>query len=450
MKLSVESLVITGLVQEGSLKKALEENLSPDDFELCDEEFAWLVGRVERKEPITPLFFKQRFPEFDFILAEESLPDLISEFKKERAYVAISSAIDEMLGGEEPLEPDNALEKAVQLIEILDQIKRGAGRHSEVWIKAAWEDHYNRMKNLSTLRDNGEIPGIPTGLAHLDLHWGGLQGETAHLYLGRPGDAKSFSLAQLVVEAAWNGYRAVVFSPEMSEHQHYARFHTLLSAKPEVQEAIGIKEAFRNRALREGRGFNMKNYKRFLQWWSTYPGEIVLFTQKYRREKMTINYIRSRAQDVGADLVIIDPVYKLSPPRRRGTRWEELSEITDGLVDLAHEFAVPVVLSNQANRALIGSKDEAPSMNSSYGSDTPVQEADVVIGVRHFSDDKILKFHCTKNRYGDRFRFTARFQPNFGILADITPLVDEYARGFDPEKVAQLQEQLDDENDTYS
>jgi replicative DNA helicase len=450
MKLSYESFLIASLVQEGSLKKAFEENLSPDDFEVFDEEFAWMIERVESKQPITPLFFKQKFPEFDFITADESLSDLISEFKKERAYVAISSAIDEMLGGEEPLEPDNALEKSAQLSEILEQVQRSAGVHSEVLIKAGWEDHYNRMKNLSILRDNGDIPGIPTGLAHLDLHWGGLQGETAHLYLGRPGDAKSFSLAQLAVECAWHGYRAVVFSPEMSEHQHYARFHTLLSAKEEVQDALGFKEPFRNRALREGRGFNLKNYKRFLQWWSEQQGEIVLFTQKYRREKMTINYIKNRAKEVGADLIIIDPVYKLSPPRRRGTRWEELSEITDGLVDIAHEFNVPVVLSNQANRAMVGSKDDAPSMNSSYGSDTPVQEADVVVGVRHFSDEHILKLSCTKNRYGDRFRFTAKFLPNHGILQDVTPLQDEYARGFDPEAAMKLSEELDNENDTYS
>jgi replicative DNA helicase len=451
MKLSYESFVIAGLVEEGTLKKAFEENLTADDFELYDEEFSWMVERAESKQPITPLFFKQQFPEFDFVKADESLPDLISEFKKERAYVAISSAIDEMIGGENPLEPYNALDKASQLTEILEQIQRSAGVHSMVWVKAGWEDHYARMKSLATLRDNGDIPGIPTGQTHLDHHWGGLQGQTAHLYLGRPGDAKSFSVAQLAVEAAWHGYRAVVFSPEMSEHQHYARFHTLLSAKKEVQEVLGFKEAFRNRALREGRGFNLKNYKRFLQWMaSDLPGEIALFTQKYRREKMTTPYIKHRIKDVAADLVIIDPVYKLSPPRRRGTRWEELSEITDSLVDIAHEFNIPVVLSNQANRALVGAKDDAPNMNSSFGSDTPVQEADVVIGVRHFSDDRILKFKCSKNRYGDRFSFTAKFIPNIGVLEDITSLVDEYALGYDPEKAALLSEQLDAQEDTYA
>jgi replicative DNA helicase len=449
--MSVESFVIAALSTEGTLKKALEENLTPDDFEIYDEEFAWMLDRVETKQPIGPRHLKRKFPEFELIESEDSLADLISELKRERAYVAISSAIDEILGGEEPLDQDNAFAKATDLIEILDQIQRRSGVHSSVLIKGGWEAHYSRMKNLALLRDNGDIPGIPTGLEHLDHHWGGLQGETAYLYLGRPGDAKSFSVAQLAVECAWHGYRAVVFSPEMSEHQHYARFHTLLSAKKEVQGALGLKEAFRNRALKDGRGFNMKQYRRFLQWIDTeLLGEIILFTQKYRREKMTVGYIRSQAQSTGADLVIIDPVYKLKPPRYRGTRWEELGEITDSLIDMAHELNIPVVLSNQANRAYVGGKDEAPGANSSFGSDTPVQEADAVIGVRHFSDDRILKFNCSKNRYGERFRFTAKFLPNFGILEDVTPINDEYARGFDPEKAQKLADELENDQDTYS
>ena len=269
--MSVETSVITGLSSEGSLKKALQAGLTHDDFEICDEELAWMVERSESKMPITPIFFKRKFPEFDFQIVDEPLVDLIDELKKERAYIQISSAIDELLGGEDPLDQDNALDKASGFIEVIEQVRKMSGHHSYVLIKAGWEAHYQKMKSLAALRSNGDIPGIPTGLEHLDHHWGGLQGETAYLYLGRPGDAKSFSLAQLVIEAAWAGYRAVMFSPEMSEYQHTCRFHTLLSGKKEVQEACGLSEAFPNRALREGRGFNMKTYRRFFQWLDSIP-----------------------------------------------------------------------------------------------------------------------------------------------------------------------------------
>jgi len=452
--MSVEAQIIAALSTEGSLKKAFMADLTVDDFEIYDREYEWMFNRLERKEPITPFFFKRKFPEFDFILSEHPVNDLIEEFLRERAFVQVSSAIDELLGGEDPLDQDNVLEKLDAFQETVTQVRTTHVDPPVVEIGSTWEQAYQKARSLYLLRDNGEIPGIPTGLAHLDLHWGGLQAETTYVYLGRPGDAKSFSIAQLATEAAWNGFRVAVFSPEMSEWQHRCRFYTLLSAKSEVQEALGFRGPFLNRSLREGTGFNMKKFKRFLQWMDReLEGEIGLFTMKYRREKMTVPFIRSKLKDMQADLLVVDPVYKLKSPRRRLSRWEELGEITDGLVDIAHEFAIPVVLSNQANRALVGARDEAPSMNSSYGSDTPVQEADAVIGVRSFPEDKTLKYSCTKNRYGERFKFTARFYPNHGLLEDITPVSNEYTHGFDSDKLEQLEAQLEAderENDTYS
>ena len=361
----------------------------------------------------------------------------------ERRYVMASAAIDELLNGDKPLDKDNVIEHLYHFREITDQILRSTNSNSDFQIKSSWRDHYRKMRSLFTMRGNGEISGIPTGLMHLDHYWGGLQGQTAYLWLGRPGDAKSFSLAQLAVEGAWNGYRTAFFSPEMSEFAHNCRFHTLLSAKPQVQKELGLTGPFRNRALMDGRGFNAKNYKRFLEWMETdLKGEITLFTTKYRREKMNTAYIDQRVETLGIDLVIVDPIYKLKPPRRRGSRWEELGEIVDSLTDLAHTHNIPVVMSNQANRAMIG-KDDAPHMNSSYGSDAPVQEADTVIGVRHYSEDRVLKFKCSKNRYGERFNFAARFEPNVGICQDVTPLRHE--RGFDTDALEKLDAKMEEE-----
>jgi replicative DNA helicase len=437
--ISVEAFVISALVEEGSIKKALQAGISEDDFEIHDEEFAYLVAKTEQKKAITPRTFKQKFPEFDLISSREKLIDLLDELRRERMYVSVTAAVDDIFNGPEPLDRENVFEKTLQFREIVDEILRSSGAHSDVLVKEGWRNHYEKIKALVALRDNDEIPGIPTGITHLDHYWGGLQGQTAYLWLGRPGASKSFSLAQLASEAAWTGYRAAVFSPEMSEHAHNCRFHTLLSAKPQVQEALGLKEAFRNRALMEGRGFNLKAYKNFLSWMETdLKGEIALFTTKYRREKMTVGYIDSRIENLGIDLVIVDPIYKLKSPRARGSRWEELGEIVDNLTDLAHTHNIPVVMSNQANRALVGRREDAPSMDSSFGSDSPSQEADTVIGVKHYSDEKILKFRCTKNRYGEQFNFSARFEPNKGLIQDVTPLREDHARGFDPEKLAAL------------
>jgi hypothetical protein len=439
--LSVEALVIASLVDEGSVKRAFQAGIDPGDFEIYDEEFDWLVHRAETRKPISPRVFKQKFPDFDFILPSERLGDLLEELKAERAYVAISSAIEDVFTGDDPLSQDNAIDKALSLREILGDTLKTHAPQSDVAIKADWETAYNRIKNLTVLRANGESPGIPTGLTHFDVHFGGWQPENAYLFLGRPGDAKSFTLGKFVTEAAWAGYRVAMFSPEMTRHKHECRFHTLLSARKEIQEALGLKGAFRNRALRDGMGFNLKQYRRFLQWLEeNMKGEIHLFTQKYRREKMSLSFLESRIGDLGIDLAIIDPLYKLKPIRKRGTKWEELGEIVDRLTDLSHTYNIPVIMSNQASRALQGSRGDAPSKDSSFGADSPVQEADVVVGVRNYEDEKIMKYRCDKNRDGEGFRFTAKFHPNVGVLEDITPIKSDYYNGYDVDKADELRE----------
>lgn len=441
--MSVEALVIAALVEEGSIKKAFQNNIGAHDFEEYDEEFQWLLDRTERKRPITPRLFKKQFPDFDFVLPRESLGDLLEELKQDRAFVSITSALDELISGDVPLEPDNALVKAQQLREILGEVLRTHSAHSDVLIKGQWEEHLQQAKELQLLRQNGDIPGIPTGIRHFDHHFGGWQDETSYLVLGRPGDAKSSITAVAAVEGAWNGYRVGFFSPEMTEKQHRARFYTYLSAKPDVQIALGLKGAFRNRALKDGHGYNIKKFGKFLQWLEqNLTGEIVLFTQKYRREKMTPQYIETRIEELGLDMAIIDPIYKLKSPRNLKDRWQELQLITDSLVDISHSFNIPILMTNQASRALVGRKGEAPDKDSSFGADAPVQEADCVFGVKHHSEERIMKVNCSKNRHGEQFKFTMKFHPNIGIMEDVTPISNDYFNGYDPEKAEELREAL--------
>jgi hypothetical protein len=441
--LSVEQYVIAGLVDEGSPKAAFTAGITDDDFEIYDDEFGWIVSRAERRKPITPRLFKQKFPEFDFILPKESLKDLLDELKQERAYVTISGAIESVFEGDDPLNNENAVEKAMVLREILGDALKVHAPHSDVSIKSDWANTYERAKQLQILRANGEAPGIATGITHFDVHFGGLQPETTYLFHGRPGDAKSFTLAKCATEAAWQGERVGVFSPEMTRHQHECRFHTLLSAKREIQEALNLKGAFRNRALKHGHGYNLKDYRRFLQWLDdNMKGEINLFTQKYRREKMSLSYIESRIEDLGLTIVIIDPIYKLRAPRKRGTKWEEIGEIVDRLVDLSHTYAIPVVMSNQSNRARVGERGSAPDKDANFGSDSPSQEANCVIGVKYFSGEHIMKYNCDKNRDGEPFKFTANFRPNIGLLEDITPVRGDYFNGYDQDKAESLAKEM--------
>jgi replicative DNA helicase len=437
---SVESLVISEMLREGSPKKVLQAGISVEHFEMYDEEMKWIIEQYEGRKVINIRRFKAKFPEFEVLPTRERIQDLVEDLRQERAFVSISSALD-VVG--ESIEIDNALEKALQLKEILGDVIREHSPVSDVMVKSDWEAHYEEMKRLEAIREAGDTAGIPTGFKHLDHHWGGLQGGNLYVPLGRPGDGKSYFLAKLATSAMLDGRRVGLFSPEMNEFQHRCRISTLLSADPWVKKQFGNDRSFRNRALMDGWGFNRKQYRRFLQFIEQeVKGEIVLFTQKWRRQKMSAAYIEGRVEELGIDLAIIDPLYKLRAPSKRSLRHEELGEIVDQVQSVGEAFNIPIVLTNQAGRALVG-KGSVPDKDSSHGSDAPIQEADYVVGVRYYEDEGLMTIKGSKSRFGKTFKFDVRFNPNTGFMEETTDPEGSYYNGYDDEKAEQLLRELE-------
>jgi len=440
--MSVESLVIAEIVSEGNPKMALQEGITEEDFEIYDEEWQWIMARAENKKPISVRLFKDAFPEFEFVKTKERMQDLLQELKEERAFVAVGSAIDKV---QADLKQDNAIEAALELREILSGVLRLHSPASDVLLKGDYKDHLAHMKNLGALHDAGLSAGISSGFKNIDHHWGGFVNGRLYGVLARPGNTKSMSVAKFCVTAMLEGRRTGLFSPEMNEFEHRCRVHTLLSADPRIQKAVGLKNSFRNRALMEGHGFNMKTYKRFLEYVDEeIKGEIVLFTQKWRRRKMSLGYIESRIEDMGIELCVIDPLYKLKRPAKRQLRHEELADLVDGIQDLGKGFNIPMIVTNQAHRQQ-GNKGDAPHMDQSFGTDALAHEADHVIGIQHFEEEKKLVYRCTKSRFGGNFRVDVAFHPNIGKMEDVTPIRGDYFNGHEDMDEEELKEIMAEE-----
>jgi hypothetical protein len=180
----------------------------------------------------------------------------------------------------------------------------------------------------------------------------------------------------------------------------------------------------------EGHGFNIKAYKRFLEYINEeISGEINLFTKKWRLGKMSPGFIESRIEELGLDMVIVDPIYKLRSPRRRSVRHEELQDTVDAVQDMCETYNIPIIITNQAHRLQGNARGDAPHKDSSFGSDAPAQESDHVIGVKHFEEERKLVLRCTKNRFGGNFRADVVFWPNVGKVQDVTELRTDYFNG---------------------
>lgn len=427
--MSVESLVIASLVEDGSPKKAFQAGLGREDFPSYDEEWDWLCESAERMRTVNWRRFKNAFPDFERIVPSERTQDLCEELRQETAYFSLNSAIESVA---EALMPDNVVEQAEFLREKIGELLRLTGHQSDVLLTSNWKEHLKEINYLRTLRDQGVAPGIPTGFKNLDHHYGGWMPGRMAVVLGRPGDAKSFFIAYGACAAFMEGRRVGLFSPEMNEFEHRARVGSILSSKSEIQEELGLTQAFRNRALMEGHGFNVKTYKRFLQHLEERSGEIILFTQKYRRRKMTPAFIESRIDDLGIEIAIIDPIYKLKSAQRRNLKHQEIEDLIDAMQDIAKGFNIPVLVTNQARRQG-GNRQDAPHKDDSFQSDSPVQEADHVIGIHYNEEEKTIMLRCSKNRFGRNFRVDVDFHPNIGRMEDITPIRGSYFNGKDGE-----------------
>lgn len=424
--MSVEALVLSGLVEAGTLKPAFQVGISKDDFQIYEDEFEWIENRFERKKPISRRAFCERFPDFEYFVPKEKIDDLLEELKSERAYSAVASLID---SASQDLLPENAIETAEHMREVLADVLKMFSPYSDISVK----DHarfYEHVRQSRMLAKNGHTMGTPFLIPSLDYHWDGLNPGRLYAILGRPGEGKSYTIAYIGWVCIKLGIFAGIFSPEMNEFEHTFRMHTLASYDPEVRKACDLKQSFRNRDLMRGTGFDLKAYKRFCEYFDSLPGECHLFTRKYRKNKMTSQYVASRVEDLGLHGVIADPISKISAGLKRNDNavWESYDKV-HAFQELIEEYNIWGIATNWATRQPGKSRaDKAPDLDESFGSDALAQESDHVMGLKHDEDDNTLTMQCSKSRFGKkRFRVSIDFHPNTGHWEEIDMDGEVYA-----------------------
>lgn len=427
--MSVEALAVTAVVEQGAiaLRKLYAEGISSHDFPIYEEEFKWIEKRLSAKKTLNRRVFRQRFPDFEWMVPDEPVADLALELKEERAFEAMNTAVTTIT---EELEKDNAIELAVKLREELSRITRAHSPLSDVDLDE-WREVIEEMRQGQLLAKQGLSLGLKTFVPHLDHHWGGLMPGQLVTVLGRTGELKSYITTQFAWAGKKQGATVGYFTPEMSAHEVRCRYHTLASADKTIQKAVGLKRSFRNRALLFRQGFPLKSYQAFCQHLDSMPGRIHLLSGKNKQAQMTVGYIEDRIVELGLDLVIVDPIYLLKPVRfYRDNPFLEVGSTSQAIEALAETYNVPVVITNQAHRQG-GASDDAPHKDRSFGSDQPAQLADYVLGVKHVSEENRTIFRCTKSRFGGEFRFEMRFYPNTGVMYPLTPLDGNYYNGDD-------------------
>lgn len=318
---------------------------------------------------------------------------IVKDFATKRDLMAaatklVSLAADEGLGAAE------ILDRAESEVFSLTQRHMAKGFSP---IKAALADSFDRLDELH--KSKSEIRGLPTGFADLDRHLAGFQKSNLLILAARPGIGKTALALNIAQHLVVNEKKPVgFFSLEMSREELVDR---MLVAQADI-------DAWR---LKTGK----LSDEDFMNLSSAYGelAEAPLYIDD--TPGLSVLEMRTRARrlhvDVGIEFIVVDYL-QLARSRNLENRVQEVSEISQGLKNLARELKVPVLALSQLSRAVEQRGTKRPQLADLRESGSIEQDSDIVMFLWREDDERPeqMTLDIAKHRNGPTGQMSLYFK----------------------------------------
>lgn len=369
---NAEHLLISKIIQKGSVLELLDSGIRPDHF-TGDYRNMWLwILEYWRKysEVPTDRAFLQEFGDFQIYNAEaEPFAALIDEiyhsYKREHIITSIATAM--------PLLNDNNIEDAYKkLSEGLQKASVETARLRDVDIIQNWEsrlDRYEEMRNMP----NG-LRGIPTGFLGLDRITAGLRPQQLITFVGEAKKGKSMMSLIMAIAAHRHGLSPLFVSFEMNIEEQEARYDALLSGVSHTKIIRGDLTTPEMNKIKKALTLQ-KNMHPFH------------FTED-SASLTTVGALAAKVQQYRPGILFVDGVYLMDDEHGepKGSS-QALTNITRSLKRLAQQFDIPIVGTTQVLSWKLGNKKSRQISADSIGySSSFVQDSDLVLGVESDPD----------------------------------------------------------------
>lgn len=206
------------------------------------------------------------------------------------------------------------------------------------------------------------ILGLETGFFELDTLTSGFEPGNLILIGARPGMGKSSFMLSIALNMARKGKRVVVFSLEMSKKQILHRIFSLSSGVPLKNIRMGM--------------ITKEDFLRIVEAGLELRRLPVVFDFSPARTTLEI---RSIAQLKQADIIFIDYLQLITPPKQYSSRQEEVAAISRSLKLIAKDLNIPVVALVQLSRQTEHRSDKRPTLADIRESGQIEQDADIVM-----------------------------------------------------------------------
>ena len=254
-------------------------------------------------------------------------------------------------------------------------------------VKATLAETFDRLDELH--RDESGLRGVPTGFKDLDKLLAGLQKSNLVILAARPGVGKSTFSMNIAQHIAVEHKRPVgVFSLEMSSEELLDR---MLVAQADI-DAWRLKTG----KLNDDEWTKLSEAMGVLAEAPVYiddtPGLSIL-EMRTKARRLQVEH--------GVDLIIVDYL-QLAVSRNLENRVQEVSEISQGLKNMARELKIPVLGLSQLSRAVEQRGTKRPQLSDLRDSGSIEQDADVVMFLWREDDDNQEKMFLdvAKHRNG--------------------------------------------------
>ncbi len=256
-----------------------------------------------------------------------------------------------------------------------------------IQLKDALAQSFDRLDELQ--KSSGKLRGIPSGFKDLDNKLAGFQESNLIIFAARPGQGKTsfvLNVAQFVSVNA--GLPVGIFSLEMSQEELVDR---LLVAQADI-DAWKLKTGKLGESDFDRLSHAMGQLAEAQLFIDDTPGS-------------SISEIRTKARRLQAEhglkLLVVDYL-QLIRGRNLENRVQEVSEISQGLKNLARELKVPVLAVSQLNRSVEARGTKRPQLADLRESGAIEQDADVVMFIYREDPEKqeAVKLDIQKHRNG--------------------------------------------------
>ncbi len=399
-----EECVLGAMLLDKDAVIAVAEFLSPEDFydERLSEVYKACLELYEDRTPIDVLTVTEKLKKRKVIkevggasyLADlanrvptaahvEHYGRIVKDSSTKRALMAAASKLVD-ISFDEGMGASEVLDAAESQIFALSQ---KSSTKAFVSVKETLAASFDR---LDELHKQGEgMRGVPTGFKDLDDALAGMQKSNLLILAARPGVGKT-SLALNIAQYVAVGLKRSVgfFSLEMSKEELVDR---LLVGQADI-DAWKLKTG----KLSEDDFTKLSNAMGEL-------AEAPLFIDD--TPALSVLEMRTKARRLqverGLDFLVVDYL-QLARSRNLENRVQEVSEISQGMKNLARELKIPVMVLSQLSRAVETRGGKKPQLSDLRESGSIEQDADVVMFLWREDDENAenMMLDIAKHRNG--------------------------------------------------